>query len=124
MEKSNIIVKWVNIGYKNIDDEDYICLTDIAKAKNPNHSGQVINNWLRNNSTLDYLGLWETLTNSNFKVLEFEYFKNKCRENSFVLTAQEWIEKTNAIGIVCKSGRYGGTYAHKDIAFKFASWIS
>jgi hypothetical protein len=124
MEKNIVEVKGIDVSYKRINGEDYICLTDIARAKNPKHSGQVINNWLRNSSTLDYLGLWETLTNANFKVLEFEYFKNKCRENSYVLTVQEWIEKTSAIGIICKSGRYGGTYAHKDIAFKFASWIS
>lgn len=122
--KNNLIVKGIEVNYKRINQDDYICLTDIAKAKNPNHSGQVINNWLRNNATLDYLGLWEYLNNSDFKVLNFEYFKTKCRENAFVLTAHEWIEKTKAIGIVSKSGRYGGTYAHKDIAFKFASWIS
>ena len=124
MAKTEVLVKGINVRYNHTNEEDYICITDIAKAKNPNHSGIVLAHWLRNYSTIEYLGLWETLNNPNFKVTEFEYFKNKSGENSFVLTAQEWIEKTNAIGISSKSGRYGGTYAHRDIAFKFASWIS
>ncbi len=99
-------------------------MTDLAKAKNPNHSGQVINNWLRNYSTIKYISLWESLNNPSFNVLESEYIKNNSSENSFVLTAQDWIEKTNAIGIISKTGRYGGTYAHRDIALKFASWLS
>ncbi len=124
MTKNEVVVNGINVNYKKINEEDYICLTDIAKAKNPNHSGTVINNWLRTNATIQYLGLWESLYNPDFKVIEFEYFKNHSGENAFVLTAQDWIEKTNAIGIISKSGRYGGTYAHKDIALKFASWIS
>ncbi len=124
MAKNEVVVKGINVNYKKINEEDYICLTDIAKAKNPTHSGIVINNWLRNHSTIEYLGLWETLYNPNFKVIEFEYFKNHSGENAFVLTAQDWIEKTNAIRLISKSGRYGGTYAHRDIALKFASWIS
>ena len=123
-EKENLIVKGVQINYKRINEEDYICLTDIAKVKNPKHSGIVIIHWLRNKNTIKYLGLWEELNNENFKLTEFGNFKIDCGDNSFVLTPQEWIEKTNAIGMICKSGRYGGTYAHKDIAFKFASWIS
>lgn len=119
-----VFVKGINVRYNSVNDNDYICLTDIAKAKNPEHSGQVINNWLRTHSAIEYLGLWEMLYNPNFKVIEYEYFKNKSGENAFVLTAQEWIEKTNAIGLISKSGRYGGTYAHRDIAFKFASWVS
>ena len=124
MDKSNVVVKGINVSYKRINEEDYICLTDIAKAKNSKHSGVIIMNWFKTRSAIEYLGLWETLNNDNFKVIEFDYFKNNSGVNSFILTPQEWIEKTNAIGIVCKSGRYGGTYAHKDIAFKFASWIS
>jgi len=124
MTNSEIILKGININYKKINQDDYICLTDIAKAKNPKHSGIVLAHWLRNYSTIEYLGLWENLYNPNFKVTEFDNLKNKSGENSFVLTAQEWIEKTNAISIISKSGRYGGTYAHRDIAFKFASWIS
>ena len=119
-----VFVKGINVRYNSVNNNDYICLTDIAKAKNPEHSGQVINNWLRTHSAIEYLGLWEMLYNPNFKVIEYEYFKNKSGENAFVLTAQEWIEKTNAIGLISKSGRYGGTYAHRDIAFKFASWVS
>ena len=117
-------MKGIEVNYKKINDEDYICLTDIAKVKNPKHSGIVIIHWLRNQNTIKYLGLWEELNNENFKVTEFGNFKIECGDNYFILTPQEWIEKTNAIGLVCKSGRYGGTYAHKDIAFKFASWIS
>ncbi len=124
MTSKEVIVQGINIRYQNLNTEDYICLTDIAKAKNPQHSGIVLSHWLRNYSTIQYLGLWETLNNPNFNVTEFGNIKNNSGENSFVLTAQEWIEKTNAIGIVSRSGRYGGTYAHRDIAFKFASWIS
>lgn len=124
MASKEVLVKGIEVRYNNIGNEDYICITDIAKAKNPEHSGMVIINWLKNHSTIQYLGLWETLNNPNFNVLEFEYIRNQSGENSFVLTAQNWIEKTNAIGIISKTGRYGGTYAHKDIAFKFASWIS
>ena len=122
--KNNIVVKGIEVSYKRINEEDYICLTDIAKAKNPNNANIVIGNWMRNRMTVEYLGLWESLNNQCFKPIEFDRFKNKVGLNSFTLFPQEWIEKTNAIGIVCKSGRYGGTYAHKDIAFKFASWIS
>ncbi len=124
MTKNEIVVQGLNVRYTNINDDDYICLTDMAKAKNPEHSGLVIIHWLRNFSTIQYLGLWETLHNPNFKVTEFGNIKNQAGENAFVLTAQEWTEKTNAIGLISKSGRYGGTYAHRDIALKFASWIS
>ena len=124
MEKNNILVKGVTVSYKKINEEDYICLTDIAKVKNPINSNKIIENWMRKRMTIEYLGLWESLNNSMFKPLEFEGFRIEAGLNSFMLSPKEWIEKTNAIGIVCKSGRYGGTYAHKDIAFKFASWIS
>lgn len=122
--KNEIIVSDINIRFNKINEEDYICLTDIAKAKNPQHTGLVIAHWLRNYSTIEYLGLWESLHNPNFNVAEFGNIKNKSGENAFILTAQDWIEKTNAIGIISKAGRYGGTYAHRDIALKFASWIS
>ena len=123
-EKENLVVKGIEVGYKRINEEDYICLTDIAKVKNPNNANLVISHWMRNRMTIEYLGLWETLYNKNFKPTEFGGFRLEAGLNSFMLSPQEWIEKTNAIGIVCKSGRYGGTYAHKDISFKFASWIS
>jgi len=103
---------------------DYISLTDIAKYRNEKEAFSIINNWMRNRSTIEFIGLWEKLMNPDFKPLEFERFKNEAGSNYFVLSPQRWIESTNAIGITSKSGRYGGTFAHKDIAFEFASWIS
>ena len=105
-------------------DDDYISLTDIAKYKNPEFPADVIKNWLRTRFTIDYLGAWEQLYNPNFKLVEFDQFKSEAGTNSFVLSPQRWIESTNAVGLISKSGRGGGTYAHKDIAFEFASWIS
>ena len=102
---------------------DYISLTDIARYKS-DEPFIVINNWLRSKDTIEFLGLWESMNNINFKPIEFDRFKNKAGSNAFTLSPQKWIEKTNAIGIVCKSGRYGGTFAHSDIAMEFASWIS
>jgi hypothetical protein len=104
-------------------ENDFICITDIAKYKSDDPTS-VINNWMRNRNTVEYLGFWETLYNPNFKPLEFERFRGDAGLNSFTLSPQKWIEATNSIGLISKSGRYGGTYAHKDIAFKFASWIS
>lgn len=109
----------------NITDESaYISLTDIAKYKNPEDAAGVVANWMRNRSTLEYLGLWEQLHNPDFKLLEFEGFKMSSGENTFTISPQKWIKSTAATGIISKSGRYGGTYAHSDIAFEFASWIS
>lgn len=105
-------------------EDDYISLTDIAKYKNLEEPNIVIANWMRIRSTIEFLGLWEELHNPNFKPIEFEGFKNQSGANAFTLSPQKWIRSTNAIGIVSKSGRYGGTLAHKDIAFEFASWIS
>ena len=102
---------------------DYVSLTDIAKFKT-DEPNTVIGNWMRNRNTIEFLGIWECLYNSNFKPLEFEGFKKEAGLNAFTLSPQKWIERTNAMGIISKSGRYGGTYAHKDIAFKFAGWIS
>lgn len=104
--------------------DDYISLTDIAKHKEPDRSDHVIQNWMRNRNTVEFLGVWERLNNIVFKPLEFEGFRNRAGLNSFVLTPRQWIDATNAIGLVSKSGRYGGTFAHRDIAFEFASWIS
>lgn len=104
--------------------ENFICLTDMARYKDPRRTDYIIQNWLRNRNTIEFLGIWEQLNNTNFNPIEFEGFKKQAGLNSFVLTAKQWIEKTNAIGIISKSGRYGGTYAHKDIAFEFAAWIS
>ena len=110
----------------NISDgtvQDYISLTDIARYKT-NDTFIVIGNWMRNRNTIEYLGIWESLYNPDFKPIEFDRFKKEVGLNAFTLSPQKWIEATAAIGIVSKSGRYGGTFAHKDIAFKFASWIS
>lgn len=107
-----------------VNEEAYICLTDIAKKKNPTDASLVISHWLRNRSTIDFLGLWEQLHNPNFKPTEFGRFKYESGESSFTLTTKQWVDATNAIGITSKAGRYGGTYAHTDIAFEFASWIS
>ena len=104
--------------------EDFISLTDLARKKNPYEPKDVVKNWLRLRSTIEFLGLWEQLYNPNFKGVEFDTFKNEAGSNAFTLTPQRWIEKTNAIGIISKSGKGGGTFAHKDIAFEFASWIS
>lgn len=104
-------------------EDDYISLTDIAKYKS-DEPNDVIRNWLRTRDTIEFLGLWEKMNNPNFKPVEFEGFRNEAGKNSFVLSPQKWIIATDAIGIVSKSGRYGGTFAHKDIAFEFASWVS
>ena len=112
------------IAIQTRNKEDYICITDIDRYKEPGRTDHIIQNWLRNRNTIEFLGIWEQLNNSGFKPLEFDGFKNQSGLNSFTLTPKQWIEKTGAIGILSKAGRYGGTYAHKDIAFEFASWIS
>ena len=105
-------------------DEDYISLTDIAKYKNQDSPADVVKNWIRSRDTIEFLGLWEQLSNPDFKLVDFDQFRQEAGKNTFVLSPQKWIEKTSAIGLISKSGRYGGTYAHKDIAFEFASWVS
>jgi hypothetical protein len=120
---AKINVQQTDVTILKINEEDYISLTDIAKFKS-NEPTDVIANWMRNRNTIEYLGIWETLYNPVFKPLEFEGFKKEAGLNAFTLSPQRWIEATNAKGIISKSGRYGGTFAHKDIAFKFASWIS
>ena len=118
-----INVKETSISIIKFDEIDYISLTDIARFKS-NEPNIVIGNWMRNRNTIEYLGIWETLYNPSFKPIEFEGFKKEAGLNAFTLSPSKWIDSTGAIGIVVKNGRYGGTYAHKDIAFKFASWIS
>lgn len=103
---------------------DYISITDMARYKDPERTDYIIQNWMRNRSTIEFLGIWEQLNNGDFKPIEFDGFRNQAGLNSFVLTPKQWIEKTGAIGLISKAGRYGGTFAHKDIAFEFASWIS
>ena len=124
MSKTTIEVQGVSIAVLNRNKQDYISLTDIARYRNSQEPFAIINNWMRSRSTIEFLGLWEKLCNPGFKPLEFERFRNEAGSNYFVLSPQRWIEGTQAIGITSKSGRYGGTYAHRDIAFEFASWIS
>jgi hypothetical protein len=113
----------VQVIYEN--EMDYICITDMANAKeNESRAADIIKNWIRNRYTLEFLGTWEQMNNPNFKVVEFDHFRMQAGLNSFVLSVSEWIEKTNAIGFIVKKGRYGGTYAHRDIAFEFGSAIS
>jgi len=107
------------------NNEDFISLTDIAKYKNQEFPADIVKNWLRMRSTINFLGLWERLNNPIFKLVEFDQVKNMAGDNVFVLSPKKWIETTGAIGLISKSGRYeGGTFAHKDIAFEFASWVS
>ena len=106
------------------DLEDYISLTDIARYKDKERTDYIIQNWLRNRNTIEFLGIWEHLNNPDFKPIEFDGFRKQAGLNSFVLTAKQWIDKTNAIGLISKPGRYGGTYAHKDIAFVFSSLMT
>jgi len=124
MAKRKVNVKGTEIVVFSKEKEDYISLTDIAKYKDSERTNYIIQNWMRNRSTIEFIGLWELLHNPDFKGIEFDAFKNEAGSNSFTLTPKRWINSTNAIGIISKSGRYGGTYAHQDIAFEFASWIS
>ncbi len=120
-----IQVQDININITSVDEKDYICISDIAKAKSSNsRAADVIRNWLRNRSTLDFLTTWEQIYNPNFKVFESEHFRKEVGLVTFTPSVTEWCEKTNAIGMYSKMGKYGGTYAHKDIAFEFASAIS
>lgn len=116
-----IIVRGKEISLTEIKDQDYISLTDIVKGEDGDDH---IRNWMRNRNTVEFLGLWETINNDTFKGVEFDTFRKQSGLNSFNLTPKKWTEHTNAIGIVSKSGRGGGTYAHKDIAFEFATWLS
>jgi hypothetical protein len=112
------------ISIYTLNDEDYICITDIARYKDPDNTDDLIRNWIRNRNTIEFLGIWERLNNPDFKPVEFDGFRKLAGLNSFTLTPKQWIERTSAIGLISKPGRYGGTYAHKDIAYEFASWIS
>ena len=120
-----ITVQDVPVAIMSVDQRDYISLTDMAKARtDATRAADVIKNWLRARSTLEFLGTWEVMYNPHFKVVEFDHFKSEAGLHTFTLSAKEWIQKTNAIGIYVQAGRYGGTYAHKDIAFEFGSAIS
>ena len=109
------------INYMKVEDEDYISITDMLKSKDGNF---FVTDWLRNRNTIEFLGIWEELHNPNFNYGEFAIIKSQAGLNSYKLSVKEWVEKTNAIGITSNAGRYGGTYAHKDIAFEFGMWIS
>lgn len=125
IKKEQISAKGFSIQVYTEDfKNDYISLTDIAKYKNTDDPRFVIQNWMRNRNTLEFIGLWEALNNPNFNRVQFDTFRNEAGLNRFTMTPSKWIESTGAIGIVSKSGRYGGTYAHYDIAMEFASWIS
>lgn len=121
-EKIN--VQGQSVSVISINNQDFISITDIAKHRSPDTPADIIKNWMRSKSTIEFLGLWEKLNNPDFKLVDFDQFRNEAGANYFVLSPQKWIESTKAIGMVSKSGRYGGSYAHTDIAFEFASWIS
>jgi hypothetical protein len=124
-KKKTILVQQVSVQIISDNEMDYICITDMANAnENESRAADIIKNWIRNRYTLEFLGTWEQMNNPDFKVVEFDHFKMQAGLNSFVLSISEWIEKTNAIGFIVKKGRYGGTYAHRDIAFEFGSAIS
>ena len=123
-KKAVVTVKGTAITVMAYQKQDYISLTDIARHKNPDHTDDLVRNWLRNRNTIEFLGIWESLNNPGFKPVEFDGFRMRAGLNSFTLTPKQWIEGTGAVGIVSRAGRYGGTFAHKDIAFEFASWIS
>jgi hypothetical protein len=126
MSKSKILnVKGSEISILSNGNNDFICLTDIAKTKeSDSRAADIIKNWIRNRSTIEFIGTWEQLYNPNFKVVEFDHFKMNAGLPSFVLSPGQWVEKTDAIGIYVQKGKFGGTYAHKDIAFEFCSAIS
>ena len=124
MAKTILNVNSLDIRVIEHNSADYISLTDLARYKDNQRSDYILQNWLRNRSTIEFVGLWEIINNENFNSIEFDGIKNQSGTNSFVLTPKYWIEATNAIGLISKAGRYGGTYAHKDIAFEFATWLS
>lgn len=123
-KNSNIEVQGIAISITQIDNSDYISLTDIARSKNAAEPKDVVKNWMRSRSVIEFLGLWEQINNPNFKGVDFDSLLFEAGSNSFTLSPTKWIENTNAIGVFTKLGNKGGTYAHKDIAFEFASWIS
>jgi hypothetical protein len=124
MTKTKLIVQDKEILIRQHAKVDFISLTDIARYKDADRSDYILQNWMRNRETIEFLGLWERINNDDFNSIEFDGIKNKSGVNSFILTPKQWINSTNAIGIISKTGRYGGTFAHRDIAFEFASWIS
>ena len=123
--KTQIVVNEQKINILRIDNKEYISLTDLARYADNEEPRLPIRDWMRNKEVISFLGLWESINNENFKGGEFDTFKNEAGSNKFKMSPQKWIRQTNAIGIISKSGRYdGGTFAHSDIAFEFASWLS
>jgi hypothetical protein len=122
--RTSIEVHGTAVAVVSRDRQDYISLTDIARHKDAERTDYLISNWLRNRNTIEFLGIWERLYNPGFNPIEFDGIRKQAGLNSFILTAKRWIDSTGAIGLISATGRYGGTYAHKDIAFEFASWIS
>ena len=123
-KKENIVVQGTEIAVLAHGQDDYISLTDMARYKNAQATGLVISHWLSARYTVEFMGVWERINNPDFNVTEFSNIKMESGANGYVLTSKQWIEKTNAIGLIAKPGRYGGTYAHRDIAFEFATWLS
>lgn len=123
-KNKSITVNESAIAVVQQNGDDYISLTDLAKHKNAEHTGVVISHWMSTRYTIEFMGILERVNNPNFNVTEFSYIRNESGSHGFVLSTKQWLEKTNAIGVIAKAGRYGGTYAHKDIAFEFATWIS
>jgi len=125
MNKTKIVVvKGISIATIKVGDEAYISITDIARNKNASEPKDVVKNWLRSKTTIEFIGIWEQLNNPDFKGVEFDSFLYEAGSNSFTLSPSKWIEATKARGIISRAGQNGGTYAHKDIAFEFASWVS
>ena len=123
-KRSTIEVQGAAVTVLSQKEQDFICLTDIARFKNPERSDDLVRNWLRTRDTVEFLGVWERLNNPGFNSVEFDGIRSQAGLNSFTLSPKQWIEKPGAMGLVSSAGRYGGTFAHKDIAFEFASWIS
>jgi hypothetical protein len=123
MAKPKITVQGVEIRIQENEYGEFVCITDIAQISDARAS-QLVQNWLRSKSTVEFLGFWELANNPRFKTLEFEYFKNQSGSNSFLLAVNDWVERTDALGITSKAGRYGGTFAHFDIAINFCNWLS
>lgn len=123
-KQKKIDVLSTQVAFYRHREEDFISLTDIARHKNSESTGLVISHWMSNRATIEFMGVWEKLNNPDFNVTEFRNIRNESGSNGFILSTKNWIEKTNAVGIEAKPGRYGGSFAHKDIAFEFAAWIS
>jgi len=123
-KNTEITVLTETVRVQRVAKEDFISLTDIAKFKNSDDPRFIIQNWMRTRFSIEFLGIWETLNNPSFNRVEFDTVKNEAGSNAFVMTPSKWVELTGAIGTQSKAGRYGGTYAHRDIAFEFASWVS